>query len=209
MFPFYYPFIYFLQSHKKSKKKHKSGKKSQSKEDKTEEGNEIDLWLVTESEKSQNAEKNVVELPYKKHDNKKSKHKKSKNLEKKSEEGQEHSKHRKKLKKSKEKNEKETFDYEETAGISTPSKEILPNDINLSEVNTVPPSQLPTSMYKDLAKDKTINMVYELKQLPLETNKVVAAIILTNMGDNLVKELVFNVSDTSSLKLDRRVSILS
>lgn len=98
------------------------------------------------------------------------------------------------------------MDYEETAGISTPSKEILRNDINLSESNTIP-SPLTISLYRNLAKDKTLSMVYELKQLPLETNKVVAAILLTNIGENLVKELVFNVSDTSTLKLDRLVSI--
>ena len=149
----------------------------------------------------------MIAVTEKKHDSKKSKHKKSKSTEKHAAESQEHSKHRRKSKKSKERKDKKTLDYEETAGISTPSKEILPNDINLSEVNTIPP-QLTISMYKDLAKDKTISMVYELKKLPLETNKVVAAILLTNTGENLVKELIFNVSDTSTLKLDRRVSIL-
>ncbi|XP_033212588.1 AP-3 complex subunit delta-1 isoform X2 [Belonocnema kinseyi] len=190
------------KSHKKSKKKHRSTKDGKKKQEEPTKNSEIDLWIVSESEKLQAAEKSMIAVTEKRSVSKKSKHKKPK-TEKNPEESQEHSKHRRKFKKSKEKKDNKTLDYEETAGISTPSKEILRNDINLPENNTIP-SQLTISMHRNLAKDKTLSMVYELKHLPLETNKVVSAILLTNIGENIIKELVFNVSDTSTLKLDRR-----
>lgn len=158
---------------------------------------------MSQPEKSQESEKNTKTI--KKHDGKKGKHKKSKNVEKHAEEVEENFKHKRKSKQSKEKKVKKTSGYEETAGISTPSKEILSNDIKLSEMTLIS-SEMKIPMYQNLACDKTISMVYELKQLPLETNKVIAAILLTNVGETLVKELVFNVSDTSTLKLERSVS---
>lgn len=158
---------------------------------------------MSQGEKSEEVGENTAVI--RKHDSKKGKYKKSKNTEKHAEDVHEHFKHKRKSKQSKEKKVKKTSGYEETAGISTPSKEIVSNDIKLSEINMISP-EMKIPMYQTLASDKTINMVYELKQLPLETNKVITAILLTNIGENLVKELVFNVSDSSTLKLDRSVS---
>lgn len=183
----------------KSKKRRRNAKESQSNEQlKEDEG--INLWLMSQTEKSQEAEENTTGI--RKHDSKKGKYKKSKNTEKHAEDVNEHFKHKRKSKQNKEKKVKKTSGYEETAGISTPSKEIVSSDIKLSEISMISPGmKIPT--YQKLASDKTISMVYELKQLPLETNKVITAILLTNVGENLVKELVFNVSDSSTLKLER------
>lgn len=115
---------------------------------------------------------------------------------------------RRKSKKSKSKKENKSLDYEETAGISTPSKEILPdlkNEVTSTEC-IANPAQQDTS-YEELAKNKVISMTYELKQIPHETNKVIVSIYITNIGQTLVRELIFDVPDTSSLKLVRNVSL--
>lgn len=132
-----------------------------------------------------------------------SKRKKSKNQNKHKKSNEEDGKH-KKSKKSKSKKENKSLDYEETAGISTPSKEILPelkSDITNSEYNANSVQQ--NILYEELAKNKVISMTYELKQIPHDSSKVIVAICITNIGQPLVKELVFDVPDTSSLKLVR------
>lgn len=136
---------------------------------------------------------------------KESKRKKSKSQNKHKKSNEEDAKHRK-SKKSKNKKENKSLDYEETAGISTPSKEILPelkNDIN-SEYNAITVQQEVS--YEELAKNKVISMTYELRQIPHDSDKIVVSICITNIGQPLVKELVFDVPDTSSLKLVRNVS---
>lgn len=135
-----------------------------------------------------------------------SKRKKSKSLNKHKKSNEENAKHRK-SKKSKSKKENKSLDYEETAGISTPSKEILPelkNDIMNSEYNAITGQQ--DISYEELAKNKVISMRYELRQIPHDSSKVIVSICITNIGQPLVKELVFDVPDTSSLKLVRNVS---
>lgn len=134
-----------------------------------------------------------------------SKRKKSKSQNKHKKSNEEDTKHRK-SKKSKNKKENKSLDYEETAGISTPSKEILPelnNEIINSEYNAITVQQ---DLYEELAKNKVISMRYELKQIPHDSNKIIVSICITNISQPLVKELVFDVPDTSSLKLVRNVS---
>ncbi|KZC13228.1 PREDICTED: AP-3 complex subunit delta-1 [Dufourea novaeangliae] len=62
-----------------------------------------------------------------------------------------------------------------------------------------------SSMYEELVKNKVLSIMYDLKQIPHETNKLVASILITNNCENLVKELVFDVPDTSSLRLMRNL----
>lgn len=135
-----------------------------------------------------------------------SKRKKSKSQNKHKKSNEEDTKHRK-SKKSKSKKENKSSGYEETAGISTPSKEILPelkNDIMNSDYNAITIQQ--DISYEELAKNKVISMRYELRQIPHDSSKVIVSISITNIGQPLVKELVFDVPDTSSLKLVRDVS---
>ncbi|XP_014597795.1 PREDICTED: AP-3 complex subunit delta-1 [Polistes canadensis] len=130
-----------------------------------------------------------------------SKRKKSKNQEKHKKVKDDDMKH-KKSKKSKSKKEKKSSDYEETAGISTPSKEILPelrNDLVITE-NSLNSIQ-PLIAYEKLSKNKTISMMYELKQVADDTSKIIVSILITNIGQKLVKEIRFDITDTSTLKL--------
>lgn len=137
-------------------------------------------------------------------ESKKSKRKKVKSSGKEKEDSASYEKIGKKSKKGKSKKNKENQDYEETAGISTPSKEILPSrDLNFDiEVNVS--DQQPTSC-KELAQDKTVKMLYEIKQLEHDTSKIILLITFVNKSENVIKELVFNAMDTSTLQLERRV----
>lgn len=134
------------------------------------------------------------------------KRKKSKSQEK-YKKTDENSKHRKSKKsKSKKESSKKSSDYEETAGISTPSKEILPDlryNFTNSEDNTI---LEPLTSYEELANNKILSIMYKLKQIPHESNKLIASILITNNCQKPVKELVFDVPDTSSLRLMRNVS---
>lgn len=136
-----------------------------------------------------------------------SKRKKSKNQDKHKKSNEDDVKHRK-SKKSKSKKECKPLDYEETAGISTPSKEILPelkNDTTSAEYIANPAQQ--DVSYEELARNKVISMTYELKQISHESSKVIVSIRIKNIGQTLVRELVFDVPDTTSLKLVRNVSL--
>jgi len=166
-----------------------------------------DLWLETNSspEKVQSpVVGEYIEMSSESQKDSRRKKLKSQNKHKKSNE--EDVKHRK-SKKSKSKKENKSLDYEETAGISTPSKEILPeinNDITNAEYNVITVQK--DISYEELAKNKVISMRYELRQIPHESSKIIVSICITNIGQPLVKELVFDVPDTSSLKLVRNVS---
>lgn len=133
------------------------------------------------------------------------KRKKSKNQEK-HKKAEDDMKYRK-SKKTKSKKEKKSSDYEETGGISTPSKEILP-DLRYNFMNSEDNTSLvqPVTSYEELAKNKVLSITYELKQISDETNKLVASILITNNSQKLVKELVFDVPDTAALRLMRNVS---
>lgn len=196
---------------KKESKKEKEHKKSKRKV-KGATGNKLnaqavnnqssDLWLESNSspEKVQSLDVGgYIEVSNELQ--KSSKRKKSKSQSKHKKSNEEDAKHRK-SKKSKSKKENKSLDYEETAGISTPSKEILPelkNDITNSECNANSVQQ--NISYEELAKNKVISMTYELRQIPNDSSKVIVSICITNIGQPLVKELVFDVPDTSSLKL--------
>ncbi|XP_024945081.1 AP-3 complex subunit delta-1 isoform X2 [Cephus cinctus] len=200
------------KGHRKSKKKSKVLKEKNEKNGKTgeENANDTDLWLASDTSPEKVRDSGAgdyVEVPEatttKSEKSKKTKKSKSRDKQKKGN-NEEDSKHRKKLKKSKDRSTKKSSGYEETAGISTPSKEILPNlnnDSNGSEVGTTAGQGM--SMYEELVKDKTIKLMYELKQLPHETDRLIASIMLINDGEHLVKEMDFDVSDTSTLKLVR------
>jgi hypothetical protein len=137
-------------------------------------------------------------LKERKLDNKKSKSKKGN----KQKEDKTYEKIGEKTKKIKNKKNKENHDYEETAGISTPSKEILPSRDLYMEVN----ASTRLSASKELAHDKTIKVLYEIKLLEYHTNKIILLISFINKSESIIKELVFNIMDTSTLQLERRVS---
>ncbi|KAK1131743.1 hypothetical protein K0M31_015903 [Melipona bicolor] len=199
----------------KGKKKEKGHKKLKKKVKEVKEkryDNQLeltDMWLEnnTSTENTQPPVTNEYTEVFSKKESewKDNKRKKSKNHEK-HKKTDEDSKHRKSKKsKSKKESLKKSSDYEETAGISTPSKEILPDlryNFANSENNTI---LEPVTSYEELAKNKVLSITYELKQIPHESNKLVASILITNNCQNLVKELVFDVPDTSSLRLMRNI----
>lgn len=194
--------MYFFlqhQSHKKQKKKHSSKEKKGKSEQKK--SQDVDLLKVDDIEIKE--EETIVKE--KSIESKKSKRKKVKNSLKEKENDENHEKVNKKSKKIKSKMNKENNDYEETAGISTPSKEILPSsDLNFDIKNNF--SQT-TNSYKELSQDKTVKVLYEIKQLEHDTSKIILLISFINKSENVIKELVFNVLDTSTLQLERRVGV--
>ncbi|XP_006618193.1 AP-3 complex subunit delta-1 [Apis dorsata] len=197
----------------KGKKKEKGHKKSKKKIKEVKDkcyDNQLELtnmWLEnnTSSENIQPPVTNEYSevLSEKESEWKDTKRKKSKSQEK-YKKTDENSKHRKSKKsKSKKESSKKSSDYEETAGISTPSKEILPDlryNFTNSEDNTI---LEPLTSYEELANNKILSIMYKLKQIPHESNKLIASILITNNCQKPVKELVFDVPDTSSLRLMR------
>ncbi|XP_078041110.1 adaptor-related protein complex 3, delta 1 subunit-like garnet [Augochlora pura] len=184
----------------KEKKKGKGHKKSKEKEQWL-----TDMWLENNisSEKIQSpvTDEYTQVFGEKDADPKNTKRKKSKSQEK-YKKSEDHSKHRK-SKKAKSKKEKKSLDYDNTAGISTPSKEILP-DLTSSFSNDDGTALVqPLNLYEVLAKDEVLTITYDLKQIPHESTKLIASILITNYSQKVVKDLVFNVPDTPSLKLIR------
>lgn len=169
-----------------------------------------DLWLETNSpEKVQSpALGGYTEVSNETQKDSKRKKSKSQREDKHKKSTEEDSSKHRKSKKSKSKKETKLLGYEETAGISTPSKEIIPelkeDIIPNSEINANSVQQ--SVVYEELAKNKIISMTYELRQIPHDSNQVTVSINITNLGQSLVRELVFDISDTSSLKLLRNVS---
>ncbi|CAK9814852.1 AP-3 complex subunit delta-1 [Anthophora quadrimaculata] len=184
------------KGHKKSKKKVKEVKKKRH-------DNQLELtdimWLVNDTEgKVQPFVADEYEVFNEKEPERKDTKRKKSKSEEKCKKTDEDSKHRK-LRKSKSKKEstKKSSDYEETAGISTPSKEILPyseNSISLVQ---------PLTSYEGLAKNKMLSMMYELKHIPHQSNKLIASILITNNCQFLIQDLMFDVPDTSSHRLMR------
>lgn len=193
----------------KENKKEKGHRKSKRKvknvvENKVNDEKESDLWLETNSSPEKVQSPAIGEyIEVSSESQKDTKRKKSKGQGKHKKSNVEDGKHRK-SKKSKSKKENKSLDYEETAGISTPSKEILPelkNDIMNDEYNAITAQQ--DISQEELAKNKVISMRYELRQIPHDSSKIIVSISITNTGQPLVKELVFDVPDTASLKLVR------
>ncbi|XP_034182981.1 adaptor-related protein complex 3, delta 1 subunit-like garnet [Osmia lignaria lignaria] len=192
------------QGYKKSKKKVKEAKERRH-------DNQLELtnmWLEdnASSEKLQSPIVNEYTEVFseKESEQKDTKRKKSKSHDK-HKKTDEDSKHRK-SKKSKSKKDKKSADYEETAGISTPSKEILP-DLKYNFTNSADSTTLvqPTNSYEELAKNKVLSLTYELKQISDESDNLVATILITNNCQKLVKDLVFDVPDTPTLRLMKDV----
>ncbi|XP_033322431.1 adaptor-related protein complex 3, delta 1 subunit-like garnet isoform X1 [Megalopta genalis] len=191
----------------KEKKKEKGHKKSKKRVKEVKEKDQwlTDMWLENNisTEKIQSPVTNEYTQVFgeKDADPKNTKRKKSKSQEKykKSEDG---SKHRK-SKKTKSKKEKKSLDYDDTAGISTPSKEILPDLTSSFNNDDGTVLVQPLTLYEELAKDEALTMMYDLKQIPHESTKLMASILITNYSQKVVKDLVFNVPDTPSLKLIR------
>lgn len=211
------------KEHRKSKKKSKSSKEHKTKPTKKSEenGNSIDLWLASDTspQKTQNLSSNdYMEMPSKV-DSVKKEETRSKSSKNKGKNKSEHdAKHKKRTRKGKDEaktnKDKKSSGYEETAGISTPSKEILPslNTILNRSDNSLPnlQSQMnessdPRSSHEVLASDKMVKITYDLKQVPHESDKITIFLVLNNIGQNLLKEFDFNISDTTTLKLVRNV----
>ncbi|XP_076653466.1 adaptor-related protein complex 3, delta 1 subunit-like garnet [Halictus rubicundus] len=187
------------KGHKKSKKKVKMVKEVKVKEQLV----MTDMWLENDfsSEKIPSPITNEYTEVFGEKDaeQKNTKRKKSKSQEK-HKKSEDSSKHRK-SKKTKSKKEKKLSNYDNITGISTPSKEILPDLRFNNEENTA--LVQPLSLYELLAKDEALTMMYDVKQIPHETTKLIASILITNNSPKVMKDLVFNVPDTSSLKVIR------
>ncbi|PNF29931.1 AP-3 complex subunit delta-1 [Cryptotermes secundus] len=98
--------------------------------------------------------------------------------------------------------------YEEAAGISTPSKEVVEDtlpDCVTSEVNQLAAvvQQPPLSAYIRLAGDKNLQLMYETRLLPHESDQIVVSIVLKNQSSSVIKELVFSMCDTPAVRLLR------
>lgn len=77
-------------------------------------------------------------------------------------------------------------------------------DLNFNTESNV--SNQPLVSHKELAQDKTVEVLYEIKQFEHDTSKIILLVSFTNKSQDIVKELVFNVLDTTTLQLERRVS---
>ncbi|XP_044014482.1 AP-3 complex subunit delta-1 isoform X2 [Aphidius gifuensis] len=185
---------------KKVKKKNDNKLKKKIKND-IDNQNKIDLWLGNDKENI-----TIEENDDNNDDNDKKKHKKKLKSKKKTKNNNIDEQDKKKKKK---KNiiesigKQKASDYEETAGISTPSKEILPNLIDNFNNENGTCNYQKLSGYKELSKNDKIKISYGLKQLPHESGKIIVGISLFNTADKIIKDLNFDVLDTSTLKLIR------
>ncbi|XP_011315343.1 AP-3 complex subunit delta-1 [Fopius arisanus] len=200
------------KSSKKIKKKTKEEKRERSN---SENQNNIDLWLgndiaihnkeneITSDSLNVENKDNDVDDGDEGEKKKESKKKggKAKKKKRKEEEG--------KRKKKKSESKQNTSGYEETAGISTPSKEIVPGlSVNFHESNEETLNnlyQMPSG-HQELAKNDKMKMMFELKQLPHENGKLIVSIFLVNCGDKVIKDLDLDVTDSSTLKLVRNLN---
>ncbi|XP_014217079.1 AP-3 complex subunit delta-1 [Copidosoma floridanum] len=186
------------KGHKKQKKKHSSKESKVKTESKN--NTEVDLLKVDDLVEDRGNQEELV-VKQKNVESKKTKRKKTKSVMKEKKDPT-YEKIGKKSKKSKKT--KDNQGYEETAGISTPSKEILPSrELNFGIENNI--SNQRSTSYKELAQDKTIKLLYEIQSLEHDTSKIVLLISFVNKTENVIKEMFFNVMDNSTLKLERRV----
>ncbi|XP_064626859.1 AP-3 complex subunit delta-1-like isoform X4 [Lineus longissimus] len=116
-------------------------------------------------------------------------------------------KHRKKKKektkhKKKEKKKKNKSEYEEAEGITTPSKEQVPPS---SQPTPVTPQLPPMSSYQLLGENIQIKMMYETRVNAQQSKSVVVSVIFSNLTENHIKDLEFNVMDSMNTKLLRGV----
>lgn len=97
---------------------------------------------------------------------------------------------------------KDKREYEETPGITTPSKE--PN-FTAAETPMTPSMPQPASNFKPLAEDKNIKLTYEVRTLPMVRDQVVVSVIFTNQSPFQLKEMELNILDTLNTKMLRGV----
>lgn len=97
---------------------------------------------------------------------------------------------------------KDKREYEETPGITTPSKE--PN-FNTAQTPMTPSMPPPASNYRPLADDKNIKLTYEVRTLPMVRDQVVVSVIFTNQSTFQIKEMELNILDTLNTKMMRGV----
>ncbi|XP_063231721.1 AP-3 complex subunit delta-1 isoform X2 [Bacillus rossius redtenbacheri] len=198
------------QKDKKSKEHRKHAHKQQQREEAQKKAEDIDLWLCQDQSEYQevtsdgerpsavgaeiaaNDDDDAAAVKKSKKDKKKSKDKE------------------KKQKKEKEREKRKQVEaaakdgYEEAAGISTPSKEVIGEGLLDGTPAPGGPSQpSAAATYARLAGDKTLELMFEPRLLPLETDQIVISVYISNLSTSLVKELDFMVSDTPTVKLVR------
>ncbi|XP_075527426.1 adaptor-related protein complex 3, delta 1 subunit-like garnet isoform X2 [Dermacentor variabilis] len=98
---------------------------------------------------------------------------------------------------------KDKREYEETPGITTPSKE---PGFSAAQTPMTPSMPPPASSYKPLAEDKNIKLTYEVRTLPMVRDQVVVSVIFTNQSAFQLKEMELNILDTLNTKMLRGVS---
>ncbi|KAL1437790.1 hypothetical protein MTO96_048639 [Rhipicephalus appendiculatus] len=97
---------------------------------------------------------------------------------------------------------KDKREYEETPGITTPSKEPSFSATQTPMTPSMPP---PASNYKLLAEDKNIKLTYEVRTLPMVRDQVLVSVIFTNQSPYQLKEMELNILDTLNTKMLRGV----
>lgn len=97
---------------------------------------------------------------------------------------------------------KDKREYEETPGITTPSKE---PGFSAAQTPMTPCMPPPASNYKLLADDKNIKLTYEVRTLPMVRNQVLVSVIFTNQSPFQLKEMELNILDTLNTKMLRGV----
>ncbi|KAH9366489.1 hypothetical protein HPB48_020876 [Haemaphysalis longicornis] len=97
---------------------------------------------------------------------------------------------------------KDKREYEETPGITTPSKE---PGFSAAQTPMTPCMPPPASNYKLLADDKNIKLMYEVRTLPMVRNQVLVSVIFTNQSPFQLKEMELNILDTLNTKMLRGV----
>uniref|UniRef100_A0A224YTA0 AP-3 complex subunit delta-1 n=1 Tax=Rhipicephalus zambeziensis TaxID=60191 RepID=A0A224YTA0_9ACAR len=97
---------------------------------------------------------------------------------------------------------KDKREYEETPGITTPSKEPSFSAAQTPMTPSMPP---PASNYKLLAEDKNIKLTYEVRTLPMVRDQVLVSVIFTNQSPYQLKEMELNILDTLNTKMLRGV----
>ncbi|KAL4235570.1 AP-3 complex subunit delta-1 [Mactra antiquata] len=88
--------------------------------------------------------------------------------------------------------------YEETGGITTPSKE----RVSPSQLET-PVNTKPMSSYKHLAENSTLKLTCETRVNVQRTDQIVLSVVFTNLTQSNINNLEFNVMDTMNTKLIR------
>ncbi|XP_060581566.1 AP-3 complex subunit delta-1-like [Ruditapes philippinarum] len=168
--------------------------------------NDLDFWLSGNDAKSnskqseeQNEEPVKVKVSHVPELSSDDEDVKTRSKKKKKEKKEKREKKDKKEKK-KSKNKLTADGYEETDGITTPSKE----EVSPSQLDT-PVNAKPMSSYRLLAENQTVKMTCETRVSPQRTDQIVLSVVFTNLTSDHIKSLEFNVMDTLNTKLIRGI----